>query len=441
MSSDAFAASPACELYPIQLKCKKPNNYALFATRDIAVGETVLIDMTRLAVSVDIYDRTMENAVKKLEEEAKYDRREKLRIDPAIPLWTTMSPRAANPSKSPQFAKTAEMCSRSIEKGTPRGKLYLMWLSSFINHSCRPNTISHVSTVDANQYIPVDQRSKEYKDEVVCNRIIALRDIRAGDEITSSYLQGLSENTVLRQHELKKHCHFTCKCMACKQHMPIYETSGSLLLAKRSMCVVCTAYTFNSSSLKACGPCGRDKCVQEYKRTHAGQSFRPLLQGEEHTITQMKDNLHARISLQRPKGGGASEFERMMYFHNHERMEKLAAWLVESLAREAFIESVVSAGPASTADLAVLAAFVASQAPAASRITGQRRQREPSPPRTVPVAWEGEPGNSRQRINGPERIASDSHPAAWGHISYFPENGFDSHIQSNREYGFQLQDP
>ncbi len=97
----------------------------------------------------------------------------------------------------------------SVCKGNDEHYSTLCLLSSFANHSCKPNTLfSNIHGV------------RLHKTDML---FFSLEDIVANEEITVNYIGDLAgENICRRQHHLKTNYGFTCHCVLCSA-----DASGS----------------------------------------------------------------------------------------------------------------------------------------------------------------------------------------------------------------------
>ena len=115
-----------------------------------------------------------------------------------------------------------------IDKDT----LYLFINSSLLNHSCAPNV-----TVE------------KCGDDLQHNKVIAIKDISKGEEVTESYLEGLELKTKTQMRtELQADCSFDCKCGVCTGSIPDQDgiiSKIKQLVPSPTNPIVCTPITHN----------------------------------------------------------------------------------------------------------------------------------------------------------------------------------------------------
>ena len=104
--------------------------------------------------------------------------------------------------------------------GTERSNVFdcgLFEELSRINHSCCPNT-TMVSVNGLNDTLPMGMKLDHAKPEE--QALVSERDIKAGEEITLSYLGARNEcrsTEIRRETLLEKYC-FACKCKVCEKN-------------------------------------------------------------------------------------------------------------------------------------------------------------------------------------------------------------------------------
>lgn len=106
----------------------------------------------------------------------------------------------------------------------------LYYTPSFINHSCIPNC------------------NQQLVEEDLRMRVIALRDIKQGEEISISYMDTSKQQKDIRRKNIKEKFNFDCQCLDCTQ-------SNSVQVSKLNIDRFCSNCGKSGGKFQKCGKC------------------------------------------------------------------------------------------------------------------------------------------------------------------------------------------
>ena len=203
----------------------------LVASKDFKKGQIIFKDTAAITIKAPSYIvplHELKEQISKLSEEqkSKFYQLTPHAVGKLIPTQVTS---ALRENCLKEFTLFVNNCTGlNIDKDT----LYLFINSSLLNHSCAPN-----ATVE------------KCGDDLQHNKVIAIKDISKGEEVTESYLEGLELKTKTQMRtELQADCSFDCKCGVCTGSIPDQDgiiSKIKQLVPSPTNPIVCTPITHN----------------------------------------------------------------------------------------------------------------------------------------------------------------------------------------------------
>lgn len=218
-------ASPAqCEIPYFELRTCLGKGIGLFALRDIAHGQRLIAEAPLCVIEIadevtDWHDKVVAafTALSPAEQSIFLA----LHHDPSVSSAET---RSAHDSSECRLRNTFDLNAFGLELGNDKSAAGVMHLASRLNHSCRPNVFC------------------AFNDRLGLFTTHAIRNIKAGEELETSYIIGSYLGRQDRQALLQRYG-FHCSCAACE------DTTG------RSDARRATIKLLDSSSAKARRDC------------------------------------------------------------------------------------------------------------------------------------------------------------------------------------------